>query len=287
MNKLGLVVLNYNDFNTTIELIEKVKKYSIFYKIIIVDGCSKNDSYEKLKVYENNKIKVIKTKINGGYGYGNNRGILLAKKYGCNYALIANPDVFFEENTIAKCLKIISENNDCVSIAPNKIGGNGYKFSNSCLDVTYSSMLLNKIFKPRYYKKNYFKNKEYAYVDALSGSLVLYNIDKFIECGMFDENIFLYHEEVAIGQRIKKNKYKNILLLDSFFTHRTSITVNKEYESKIELKKIVLKSHRYYVKNYYKHHAIALLLFDILRPFYIAETYIWEKLNKGNYETEC
>ena len=67
--KIGIVILNYNDSETTIELLEKIKNYEILNLIVIVDNNSTDNSYKKLTKYENEKIKLIKTEKNKGYGY--------------------------------------------------------------------------------------------------------------------------------------------------------------------------------------------------------------------------
>ncbi len=69
---VGIVILNYNDSETTVKLLDMIKEYKILESIVVVDNNSTDNSYEVLKKFENNKIKVIKSKINKGYGYGNN-----------------------------------------------------------------------------------------------------------------------------------------------------------------------------------------------------------------------
>ena len=58
----AIIILNYNDFTTTKEMIEQIKDYKILNHIIIVDNCSTDDSYNILKKEEKNNIEVIKTR---------------------------------------------------------------------------------------------------------------------------------------------------------------------------------------------------------------------------------
>ena len=114
---IAIIVLNYNDYETTIKYINFVKNYSLINNIIVVDNCSTNNSYEKLKVYESGKIDVIKSDKNGGYAYGNNYGIKYAKdKYNSDYLIISNPDVFFEEKIIPIMTSFIRKNNNDIGI---------------------------------------------------------------------------------------------------------------------------------------------------------------------------
>ena len=72
--KTGIVILNYNDSNTTAEIINRIKNYNVLDLIVVVDNKSTDDSYTLLKEYENEKIKVIQADSNNGYGAGNNIG---------------------------------------------------------------------------------------------------------------------------------------------------------------------------------------------------------------------
>ena len=56
MGKTAIVVLNFNDVETTKTYIDKIGNYSILHRIIIVDNCSTDGSYETLKKYESEKI---------------------------------------------------------------------------------------------------------------------------------------------------------------------------------------------------------------------------------------
>ena len=66
-------------------------------KIVVVDNCSTDNSYVQLKEFENEKIHVVQSEKNGGYGYGNNIGIDYLKNL-VDYIIVANPDVVFKES---------------------------------------------------------------------------------------------------------------------------------------------------------------------------------------------
>lgn len=278
--RLSCVILNYNDAETVTHLLAKIKNYAVFDRIVIVDGASTDDSFEILKKFNNEKIEVIKADKNGGYGYGNNFGIKYSRNCGMKYVLVANPDVSFEEKTISEILKVISNNEQCVAVAPRINSSNpAIKFSHPVKDALFSCMFLNKIFRPRYYPLNYFKNKNECYVDALPGSLVLFDIDKFYECGLYDEDVFLYHEEIMIGKSFLKHNYKSILYLNGTYQHFHSISVKKAFKSVIETKKITMDSHKIYLEKYCNCQ-FASCIVSCLRPIAYVEAYIWNKIKK-------
>ena len=58
--KIGIVIVNYNDYNSTKHLIDNIRDYKCLKEIVIVDNNSTDDSFEKLKEFESNRITIIK-----------------------------------------------------------------------------------------------------------------------------------------------------------------------------------------------------------------------------------
>lgn len=283
---LGCVILNFNDSETTKKLVNNIKSYTVIDYIIIVDNKSTDNSFLELKKIENedSKIKVIESPKNGGYGYGNNVGICYCKQIGCSYVLIANPDVEFSEDVILASLYFLQKDKDkdnkCAAVAPRMEGGGAIKFASPFKDSMFSVMLLNKIFKPRKYPDKFYLGKKWAYVDALPGSLVMFDLQKFYSVGLYDENIFLYHEEVIVGKKLAKHGYKTVLLLDLFYQHHHSVTVKKCYKKSIKPKEFAMMSHRYYLKNYCNANRIILCIFSILANIARLEMFLWLHIKK-------
>ena len=72
---VDVLILNYNDAKTTLEYVEKVKNYKNIRKILVVDNCSTDDSTQMFQKNVSDKLEVISSGRNGGYGAGNNYGI--------------------------------------------------------------------------------------------------------------------------------------------------------------------------------------------------------------------
>ena len=70
-----IVILNYNDYENCKEILQRIENYKVLSHIVVVDYFSTDNSYSKLKEFENEKISVIKADKNGGYAYGNNFGV--------------------------------------------------------------------------------------------------------------------------------------------------------------------------------------------------------------------
>lgn len=254
--KIGVVVLNYNDSKTTIELLNLIKNYVVIDKIVVVDNASTDDSYNILKVYENQKIKVIQSNKNGGYSYGNNFGAFwLIEKYNVDILFIASPDVEFGEEFVKKISTlIINKDIACASGRMNENGGNFNINGNFISDRIYlenllAATILGAKIRHLYYKPN---NKNYSgiiYVDMITGPLFAIKADAFEKIKGFDDGVFLYCEELILGTRLKRAGYKTAIDTDISFFHKGSVTINKNLNY---LKKIrqMFNSRLYYFKNY-------------------------------------
>lgn len=254
--KVGVVVLNYNDSKTTMELLNLIKDYVVIDKIAVVDNASTDDSYNILKRYENQRIDVIQSNKNGGYSYGNNFGAFyLIKKYNIDILFIASPDVEFKEEFVNKISKLLI-NNDiaCASGRMNENAGtfniNGNFISDRMyLENLLAATILGARIRHLYYKPN---NKNYSgiiYVDMITGPLFAIKADAFEKIKGFDDGVFLYCEELILGTRLKRAGYKTAIDTDISFFHKGSVTINKNLNYLRKVRQM-FNSRLYYFKNY-------------------------------------
>ena len=175
-------------------IIEKcIKSINPKIKIIIVE----NSNNIEIKDYLENKflnVQVIIAKKNLGYGKGNNLGI---SKVDTQYAFILNPDAILEENSLEKFYKaqIFLKDNFTI-LAPNLLNNYGY-FLNSNKNI----------------------NKEILEVDYVKGFAMLINLKKIHPKDLFDENFFLFLEEIDLCKRIKQNGGKIFVIQNSKIHH--------------------------------------------------------------------
>ena len=278
MNKnLAVIILNYNDEGNTKRYIEQIKEYGMVDKIIIVDNCSPNNSFNSLLSLSDDKIDVIKSDKNGGYAYGNNFAIkYLCENYGeYKYIAISNPDVEVSESAYKKCLDILDEHADIAVAAPRMYDINGkphvlsgWKKRTLRGDLIDSSDTLTRIAGKSHieiYEKGYLE-QELAYVDCVAGSFFIIKHKVFNEIGYFDENTFLYFEEDILGAKLKELGYKLVVLGKYKFTHYESVAVNKT-NSSLKKYKYLQTSKYYYHKNYSKSEWYKLLLLKMTTVF--------------------
>ena len=95
-DKNVIIILVYNDSQSALNLLNNIEAYEELEKIIVVDNCSTDDSYDRLQKRRNEHIHVIKTQSNDGIAAGNNFGAEYAKKVcpDVNNFIFSNPEIF-------------------------------------------------------------------------------------------------------------------------------------------------------------------------------------------------
>ena len=279
------VILNYNDSETTINLLKSISEYEELDFIIVVDNKSTDNSFEILSRYINEKIRIVSTDKNGGYGYGNNYGIRFAfNNLKATHILISNPDVEFTSNSVKAMKKAFLEYDECAIIAPvtyNKGKIVAWKTTDLFQEVAYSTFLFRRFFKPKKdYSKEFFGDKESCYVDIVSGSLLMVNAKIMIESGMYDENVFLYNEEKILYCKMKQKGYKSLLLLNETFIHHHSVSVRKSINSLVKIKKIENESELIYLQKYRDLKGISLIITKIYLKYALVEMWIVSLIKK-------
>lgn len=274
--KVAAIIVNYNDEKDTIKFVEKINKYEVINRIIVVDNMSTTiGAFENLKKLESEKVSVIRSERNGGYSYGNNLGISFLKenKEEYDYIIISNPDVIIEENAIIKCLEVLQKESDAAVVAPrmfnkqnNPIRRSSWKIRTFKLDVVHSTRLLELIFYKKLRNGEY-SEKEYMQplleVDAISGAFFIIKYDVYKKINKFDENTFLFYEEDMLAKKLKELELKTYSVNTEKFIHLESQAIGKAFSYYKKMKQLY-KAKMYYHKNYNKINGLQIFIFGIL-----------------------
>ena len=281
--KTGFVVLNYNDYKTTIKLIENIKNYNSIDVIVIVDNCSTDESYKKISEYTNNKIVLIKSDKNGGYAYGNNFGIhYLIENYKCDIIFIANPDVEFEENLVVEIKRQFEKNSEYSVLSGVMFDINGQVVKAPYWNIpSYTYDLLDYFFIGRRINKKEFKidyKQKIMEVEVVPGSFLAIRSNVLKDIGYYDENTFLYCEESILATKLKNKGYKSGIITGISYKHMHSVSINKTFK-KVDTVKIFYDSKLYYNKKYNKIGRFKECILEIAMRISLLEYKILEKIS--------
>lgn len=252
-----ILVINYNDYPTTIQFIENVKNFKCLDYIVVLDNCSTDDSFSKLKAYENDLIHVIQSEKNKGYAYAINYGAkYLMKIFGDCNIIVSNSDIIIKnEKTILDLIH--SKNDEMAILAPiiNEHGklDRGWKIPSPIQDSLMNLIYLHRFLKPLflYYNDDYYNGKNLVEVEAVTGCFFMIDSKHLEEVGFFDENTFLYYEENIIAKKLKDKDLKTYIDCNACVIHNHSVSINKSLN---RLNKYVqLKKSQYYFQTVYNH----------------------------------
>jgi GT2 family glycosyltransferase len=221
--QLSVIILNYNvrHFLELCVLSVQNAIQNIDAEIIVVDNNSQDDSFAMMKKRFPN-VKLIENKENSGFPKGNNIGVAAAQG---EYICILNPDTVVAEDTFTKVLAFAKKQKELGIVGVKLIDGTGNFLPESKRGiptpfVAFTKITgLYKIFPRTFgeYYAQYLSENETGKVEILVGAFMLMKRDLYNEIGGFDENCFMYSDDIDLSyMALKKGK-------SNFYFHETSV----------------------------------------------------------------
>ncbi|TNJ45805.1 glycosyltransferase family 2 protein [Tamlana fucoidanivorans] len=206
--KLSVVILNYNVryfLELCIKSVQAALK-DIDSEIIVVDNNSEDDSCNMVRELFSEVI-LIENRENYGFSKGNNIGV---KKAQGEYVCILNPDTVVGEDTFEVLLKFAESKEDLGIVGCRLINGKGGFLPESKRNIPYVQAAFKKLLgdSKAYYAHNVPK-ESISKVDILVGAFMLLRKNVYNELGGFDEDYFMYGEDIDISYKSLQQGYHN------------------------------------------------------------------------------
>ena len=262
--QLSVIILNYNVRYFLEQCVLSVEKAlaGIDGEIIIIDNNSPDDSCAMMKA-KFPHIKLIENKENSGFPKGNNIGV--AEAIG-EYLCILNPDTIVAEDTFTKIMKTENWQLNTGIVGCKLIDGSGAFLPESKRGVPTPWVAFTKIFGlyKLFPKSNWF-NQYYAQhlsenesgeVSILVGAFMVLKRDLYLQVGGFDENCFMYSDDIDLSYMILKTGKSN------YYFHETSV-IHYKGESTIR-DGTYMKRFREAMQFFYKKHFKKSWFFDVM-----------------------
>ena len=218
---ITVIITSFHSGEKIFNCIESINKDV---KIIVIENS--NDQELKKKIQSKYKnVDCILSEENLGYGAGNNLGL---SKVLTNYALIVNPDVTLEKDTIDNFFLTINNVKNFGIIAPIS------------KDEIYTNFSIDN-------------DKNLKEVESVKGFAMFLSMNNLKEIKFFDENFFLYFEEIDLCKRIRKNDIKIYIDPSIKVNHLGGTSHNSEINKTMELSRNWhwMWSSFYYHKKHY------------------------------------
>ena len=267
---VSIIILNFNAGKLLLNCIESLTKLAYQnIELIIVDNVSTDNSQNQCKE-KFPQVKLIQNKKNSGYCGGNNVGI---KNANGEFIIILNPDTIVESNLIDKLLgaynihgeglyqpKILSlEDKTILQSTGNMIHVFGFGFARD--------------------KGNQENNeiKETTKIGYAAGTCLFALKETFLKLKLFDEFLFLYHDDLDIGWRASQKE------INSYIVPQTTIYHAESYSLKWSKKKFfwLERNRRYCLMTHYSPDTLKI----IKKELWITELLIWAVYFSKGYLT--
>ena len=193
-------------------------------KVLLIENSDDIEFKKKIEKDFTN-VECILTGENIGYGRANNIGL---KKVKSKYALILNPDTFLESSTLNEFFKIITSIGSFAIIGP-------YIQEQNIKKNDINNMVLTNIDDGLHKKVKPLINLNLKLVENVKGFAMFLNLSEFSEIGFFDENFFIYFEEIDLCRRVIKANKKIYLAPNIKINHSGGQSHNKEINNEMEL----------------------------------------------------
>jgi GT2 family glycosyltransferase len=267
--QLSVIILNYNVRYFLEQCVLSVQNAleNIDGEIIVIDNNSSDDSCAMMKQRFPN-VKLIQNNENLGFPKGNNIGVAQAKG---EYICILNPDTVVAEDTFTKVLTFArllhsSQLSDSMGIIGCKlIDGTGNFLPESKRGVPTPFVAFTKVTglyklfpKSRTFGKYYAQHlneNQTGKVTILVGAFMLMKRDLYLEVGGFDEDCFMYSDDIDLSYRVLNEGKSN------YYFHETTV-IHYKGESTIK-DGIYMKRFQEAMQFFYKKHYKASLVFSL------------------------
>ncbi|MBI3366388.1 glycosyltransferase family 2 protein [Candidatus Roizmanbacteria bacterium] len=276
MPRLSIIILSYNTRKITEQCLTSLLKslqteHTLIYEIIVVDNGSNDGSVNMLQNYklQTTKYKLILNTKNIGFSKANNQALKIVKG---EYVLFLNSDVLIEKVSFNRLLNYFDSRPDVgvLTVRVNRTDGSIDPASHRGFPTIWNSLcyflklekladiipFVNKIFGGYHLIWN--DLQMIHEIDSPSGAFYLVRKEIFDAVKGFDEQFFMYGEDLDLSYRIKELGYK--ILYYPFF-HVTHLKYMSGLGTQNGRLKKAIKRHFYeamkifYVKHYAKKHS--------------------------------
>ena len=215
--KVSVIIVNYKVKFFLAQCLHSVLKAmdGIDGEVIVVDNNSQDDSIDYVRgLYP--QVTFIENKENLGFACANNIAIRQSKG---EYVVLLNPDTVVNEHLLTDCISLLDSNpnigatgvrmlNEDGTFAPESRRGVPTPFTAFCKMVGLTKLFPKSRLFGRYYMK-YFDEYATTPIEIISGACMFIRKSVLDECGLLDEDFFMYGEDIDLSYRMLKTGKQN------------------------------------------------------------------------------
>lgn len=254
MNKLSIIIVNYKGWNALDECLNSLEdihseKYSL--EVIVVDNCS-NDGNFFVFQKKFHQFTFILNSGNNGFANGCNVGAANASS---NFLLFLNPDTKVDKQNLESFFEAyIKHQNEIAVLSCLQVDENGKFYKQHNLLPKFATFFGI----PRAIYKLFFKNKistifqendDFIYPEWITGAVVLLSKKWFDKVSGWNEDFWMYMEDVDLCKRIADANGKVAVYKKATIFHKHGGASRINIKTKALTKTEVIISKHAYIQN--------------------------------------
>lgn len=204
MTDLSVIIVCFKGWERLYKCLEALNAFTgeqLITEVIVVDNKSDEKTiFEIEKRFP--KFRFIYNVINGGFSNGSNIG---ADNSSGEFLLFLNPDTVASESEINRLLNFAKKEKEFALVSCRQVNEKGKESiaSGEFPSILNLTGLQRAIFKRRH--SEFINSKsEISFPDWVSGSVIMISSDTFKKIGGFDEDFWMYYEDVNLCRRIRE-----------------------------------------------------------------------------------
>ena len=281
----SIIIVNYRSWEKLNKCLNSIFKQKLLpSNTIVVDNYSNDGEFSIFKK-KFKSVNWIENKENIGFSKACNIGYELVKS---KWVLFLNPDTFFPEECFSTLIPYCDSNKSFHLITIKQLNQN--------LKNTFPFGIFPNIFNlfplVRLVERNTLKYKQskfnlskvkIGYPDWISGSFVLIRKIHFEKLNKWDEDYWMYCEDIDLSKKASKNNLKRVLLNSWYCIHTHGGSSRIDLLTKIKSKtEVIISKNKYIIKNFSKEYKlISSLIFLSNNIIQLIIQYPFSKTKRG------
>ena len=225
--KVAIVYLSYNSRPYLKEVADSVANLTYpkeSTEFIIVDNPATDDSATMIReeivprsMQDLPQVTFFPCERNHGFAGGNNIAIKHALLEGADYIFLLNNDAKFHPEALTEAVKLAESDENIGSVQSLMVLWKEPEIVNSTGGVVH--FLGFGFVRDNGQRVDEVKAQDGEEIAYASGAAVLYRANALRQVGILDAHLFLYHEDLELGWRIRLAGYRNVLSMNSIVYH--------------------------------------------------------------------
>ena len=250
---ISIIIVNYRSWkplDKCLESIVSANNAKINFEVIILDNFSNDGQFD---FFQNKYIDFIfiRNNINSGFSHGCNLGAAKAKG---DYLLFLNPDTIIFPDTLSTLYSTYKKHSEigilsCLQIDKKE----RFFYQKNNFPTLIQAFGITRFFYKILFKKridtNFRSTEKLFYPDWVTGAVIYISSDWFKRINGWNEDYWLYFEDVDICKKITEKNGKIAVTLNTTILHEHGGSSRNDFETEVISRTEVIISKHVYINN--------------------------------------